>query len=110
MERCEPRRRSFEPSTSATRRPEEGWVIWTSRILEIDSSQYFRWLALKGLGDGEQAFHARHVGAAFDGADLGDTQARVLRQILQGPVALHAEHLDRVAEAFPQAILRRAAQ
>src|SRR5579871_2043206 len=78
--------------------------------LKVDASQNFRGLLVERLRDRKQTLDAGQVGAAFDGAHLRYAELALVRQVLQGPVALDAQHLDAMTEEFAQAVLGRAAQ
>jgi len=64
----------------------------------------------EGARDGQQAFHRGQVGAALDGADLADAQARRRGQVLERPVPFGAQDPDALAELVAQPVLQGAPQ
>src|SRR5437899_1685124 len=119
------RRRRFwrSPSRRCLRMHPDGWRVSAScarnrwkccgksrPLLEIDRRQDLRGLLIERLRDRQQTLDAWQVRAALDGADLRDAEPGLRGQVLEGPVALHAQHLDAMTQALAQAILRRAAE
>src|SRR5512143_785246 len=77
---------------------------------KIDRCENFGRALIESTAERQEAFDARKMRATFDGADLRDAQARARREVLQGPVPLHTEHFDAVAETASQAVLRGPAE
>src|SRR5580704_17175415 len=70
-------------------------------ILKFDGRQHFRRPLVERSANGQQALDAGQVGSTLDGADLRNAQRGHGRQILQRPIALHAQHLDAMAQPLP---------